>query len=131
MRTIVFASPSTRLSFRCSAWNSCRVLRAEDGVRGEERPEEEHLGREEGPDAELGAISNAGAGPACSARGSLMTAGPFGFPYPYGQSVTVGISWKFSVSGGEGICHSRVSARHGFAGARLPLAKSLEDVPAA
>ena len=34
--------------------------------------------------------------------------------------VISGISSKFSCEGGEGICHSRVTPFHGFAGAIAP-----------
>ena len=40
--------------------------------------------------------------------------------YEYGSSVTIGVVTKFSVGGGDGVCHSSPVARHGFAGATLP-----------
>jgi hypothetical protein len=43
-----------------------------------------------------------------------------GVPYWYGVPVTVGISPKFSIGGGEETCHSSVCAFHGFATARSP-----------
>jgi len=38
---------------------------------------------------------------------------------------------EFSVSGGDAALHSRLSARHGFAGAGAPFAETLDQVPAA
>ena len=43
-----------------------------------------------------------------------------GTPYSYGPPTTVGTASKLKIGGGEETCHSSVSARHGFAGARGP-----------
>src|SRR6476660_8766864 len=43
-----------------------------------------------------------------------------GTPYSYGLPTTCGISSKLKIGGGELTCHSSVSERHGFAGARAP-----------
>src|SRR5271157_6301746 len=43
-----------------------------------------------------------------------------GTPYSYGPPTTVGTVSKLKIGGGEDTCHSSVSARHGFAGARGP-----------
>src|SRR5262245_20102861 len=43
-----------------------------------------------------------------------------GTPYSYGLPTTCGISSKLKTGGGEETCHSRVSARQGFAAAGLP-----------
>src|SRR5205823_10536090 len=43
-----------------------------------------------------------------------------GTPYSYGPPTTVGTASKLNTGGGEETCHSRVSARHGFDGARGP-----------
>ena len=40
--------------------------------------------------------------------------------YAYASSVTTGISAKFSVGGGEGVCHSRPVAPHGLGSAIGP-----------
>src|SRR6185436_17682210 len=43
-----------------------------------------------------------------------------GTPYSYGPPTTCGISSKLKTGGGDETCHSRVCARHGFAGAGAP-----------
>src|SRR5205814_8981334 len=57
----------------------------------------------------------------CAVRAPLKTAclAP-GTPYSYGLPTTCGISSKLKIGGGELTCHSSVSERHGFAGARSP-----------
>ena len=40
-----------------------------------------------------------------------------------------GISWKFSVGGGLGICHSSVMPPQGFASAFLPLKRATTKFP--
>src|SRR3954467_12629327 len=73
-------------------------------------------------DAErLLAHSRLPAGAGSSAWGVLNTpcTAP-GTPYSYGPPTTVGTSSKLKTGGGDETCHSSVSARHGFAGARGP-----------
>src|SRR6185437_3978074 len=55
--------------------------------------------------------TGAGANVPCTAPGT---------PYSYGLPTTVGMRSKLNTGGGEDTCHSIVSPRHGFAGARGP-----------
>ena len=69
-------------------------------------------------------LSSAGAPAGCLSRacagGWKIPCWAPGTPYSYGPPTTVGTRSKLNTGGGEETCHSSVSARHGFAGARAP-----------
>ena len=68
----------------------------------------------------LAAGAPAGCFGRASAGGLKMPWTASGTPYSYGPPTTVGTRSKLKIGGGEETCHSSVSARHGFAGARAP-----------
>src|SRR5918997_1726907 len=70
------------------------------------------------PACEPDAVAPAGCGTSAPPFRTPCTAP--GTPYSYGPPTTVGTASKLKTGGGDDTCHSSVSARHGFAGARGP-----------
>src|SRR4051812_35279717 len=113
---------------------------ADEEVRGEERPEEHHLGGDEeqhpeGRRAHARALVRDGRSVMFGGRcgryrwtsSSSCVRAPLsnawrapGTPYSYGLPITCGISSKLKTGGGDVTCHSSVIARHGLPGASGP-----------